>query len=212
MPSALPYVSTPGTIDTVLQRVKEAATPSRVTNDFVTTILQLKGGTGASVPPFLKKIGLLNSDGTPTNLYERLRNPATAGAAIADAMRVGFRPLFDANEYAYRLTDNDLKGLILQVTGLEKDNRVAQLTFSTFKTLKSHADFDSSPPQESQQPSVGNGNGGQPTVSHSPPITVAATARGLNLSYTINLNLPATTNIEVFNAIFRSLREHLLDD
>jgi hypothetical protein len=34
----------------------------------------------------------------------------------------------------------------------------------------------------------------------------------LGLSYTINLNLPATTEIEVFNAIFKSLREHLLGD
>jgi hypothetical protein len=33
---------------------------------------------------------------------------------------------------------------------------------------------------------------------------------GLRLSYTINLNLPATTEIEVFNAIFKSLRENLL--
>jgi hypothetical protein len=32
----------------------------------------------------------------------------------------------------------------------------------------------------------------------------------LGLSYTINLNLPATTEIEVFNAIFKSLRENLL--
>ena len=32
----------------------------------------------------------------------------------------------------------------------------------------------------------------------------------LRLSYTINLNLPATTEIEVFNAIFKSLRENLL--
>jgi hypothetical protein len=32
----------------------------------------------------------------------------------------------------------------------------------------------------------------------------------MGLSYTINLNLPATTEIEVFNAIFRSLRENLL--
>ena len=34
----------------------------------------------------------------------------------------------------------------------------------------------------------------------------------LGLSYTINLNLPATTEIEVFNAIFKSLRENLLRD
>ena len=32
------------------------------------------------------------------------------------------------------------------------------------------------------------------------------------VSYTINLNLPETTDPDVFNAIFRSLREHLLKD
>ena len=34
----------------------------------------------------------------------------------------------------------------------------------------------------------------------------------LGISYTINLNLPATTEIEVFNAIFKSLKEHILDE
>jgi hypothetical protein len=33
---------------------------------------------------------------------------------------------------------------------------------------------------------------------------------GLSLSYTINLNLPATSDAAVFNAIFKSLKEHLL--
>ena len=37
-------------------------------------------------------------------------------------------------------------------------------------------------------------------------------ALGLNLGYTINLNLPATSDIAVFNAIFRSLKENLLKD
>ena len=35
-------------------------------------------------------------------------------------------------------------------------------------------------------------------------------SQAFNLSYTINLNLPETTDVEVFNAIFRSLKEHLL--
>ena len=39
---------------------------------------------------------------------------------------------------------------------------------------------------------------------------VVADGAGLRLGYTINLNLPATTDIAVFNAIFKSLREHLL--
>jgi len=33
---------------------------------------------------------------------------------------------------------------------------------------------------------------------------------GLNLSYTINLNLPASSDIAVFNAIFKSLKDNLL--
>jgi hypothetical protein len=35
-------------------------------------------------------------------------------------------------------------------------------------------------------------------------------SQAFNFSYTINLNLPETTDVEVFNAIFRSLKEHLL--
>ena len=35
---------------------------------------------------------------------------------------------------------------------------------------------------------------------------------GFNVSYTINLNLPETTNPDVFNAIFKSLKENLLEN
>jgi hypothetical protein len=38
----------------------------------------------------------------------------------------------------------------------------------------------------------------------------SSTKLGLNLSYTINLNLPATSDQAVFNAIFKSLKEHLI--
>ena len=32
---------------------------------------------------------------------------------------------------------------------------------------------------------------------------------GVNIGYAINLNLPETTNVAVYDAIFRSLKEHL---
>ena len=34
----------------------------------------------------------------------------------------------------------------------------------------------------------------------------------LGISDTINLNLPAMTQVEVFNAIFKSLKEHILNE
>lgn len=209
MSANLPYVATPGSIKSALEKIRSAATPERVTKDFVTTVLQIKGGTGGSIPPFLKRIGFVASDGVPTDLYKKFRNPATGGAAVADAIRLGYKDLMQANEYFYQLSDKELLALIVQVTGVESDNRVATLTLSCLKTLKAFANFDANPSADevTEQPYQQERNQkltalALPQASNEP--------LGLNLSYTINLNLPATADQAVFNAIFRSLKEHLL--
>jgi hypothetical protein len=184
--------------------MKDAATPERFTNDFVSTVLQVKGGTGSALPPFMKKIGLVNTDGTPSPLYDRFRNDGTSGAALAEAARTGYKALYSANEYAHKLGDKELKGLVLQVTGLQKDNRVAQLVSGTFKKLCSYASFDAAA-VKSVEPKVAK------KTDDRIQLEVPA-GKTLGLSYTINLQLPATTNVEVFNAIFKSLRENLLDE
>lgn len=209
MSANLPYVASPGSIKTALEKIRSAATPERVTKDFVTTVLQIKGGTGGNLPPFLKRIGFVGSDGSPTDLYRRFRNPALGGAAIADAIRLGYKDLLQANEYFYRLSDKDLLALIVQVTGVEADNRAAQLTLSSIKALKAFANFDAT---ESSGETIDQAL----TVESRPKALDIATRQprsekvGLNLAYTINLNLPATADQAVFNAIFRSLKEHLL--
>ncbi len=210
MAANLPYVPSPGSIKTALEKIRTAATPPRVTKDFVATVLQIKGGTGGYIPPFLKRIGFVASDGTPTDFYRRFRNPATGGAAMADAIRVGYKDLLQANEYFYRLSDKDLLALIVQVTGVEADNRAAVLTQSAIRVLKTFADFEAAaaPDAKTHEPVVE-----VPTRTIQLPPTAPAPApgkMGLNLSYTINLNLPATADQAVFNAIFRSLKEHLL--
>lgn len=202
MSQNLPYLSTPGTFDNAIQKIKSAATPPNFNNDFVQTKLQIKGGAGSALPPFFKKLGLVGGDGSPTELYKQLRNQSTSGAALAAAMKVAFRPLYEVNEYCHDLNDKDLKGLILQVTGLEEGNRVAQLIQATFSRIRKHADFEASlesPIDSEEKPAV-------PKPEDKPKVSVG----GLNIGYTINLNLPASTNIEVFNAIFRSLKENLL--
>lgn len=96
----------------------------------------------------------------------------------------------------------------MQVTGSESNSQIAKLTFSTLKALKSFASF------ESQAEGEQKGDASKSTtelakhemIEHAP----GRNGVGLNFSYTINLNLPATTDQGVFNAIFRSLKEHLL--
>jgi hypothetical protein len=208
MAVTLPYLVSPGSIKTGLEKIKAAATPERVTQDFVTTKLQIKGGTGAALIPYFKKIGFVASDGSPTELYKRFRNQATAGSAVASAIKLGYKPLEAVNEYFYDLSDKDLLALIVQVTGVEQGNQVAKLTLSTLKALKGFADFEAKP----TAPDKTGQDGSEPPADGRFSQTSREGPVGLNLAYTINLNLPATSDQAVFNAIFRSLKEHLFRD
>ncbi len=142
MAVSFPYLASPGSIKVCLEKVKAAATPDRVTQDFITTKLQIKGGTGKALIPFLKKIGFVAPDGSPTDIYKRFRNHATAASAVNDSVKLGYKELGLINEYFYDLNDKDLLALIVQVTGVEAGNQVAKLTLSTLKILKAFANFE----------------------------------------------------------------------
>lgn len=206
MAHKLPYVPSYGLIGKVLDKIKAAATPSRFTQDFLGTKLAMSGGSARSLIPFLKRVGFLGTDGVPTDLYKRFRNPSEAGAAAAEALKIGYQALYEINEYAHDLSEKDLKGLIVQVTGLEPKSSTTTAVIGSFKALKSVSTFDG------EAEAADDDEEDEPEAL--PPITSTLVgtshANRFGLSYTINLNLPATSDIAVFNAIFKSLREHLL--
>src|SRR5438132_4614622 len=104
MTTKLPYVAQPGAIKKIFDKAKEAKTPDRFTTDFLDTKLGFRGGNSRQFIPLAKKLSLLKSDGTPTDLYKAFRNSSTGKAAIAEAMKVGYREIFDRNEYAGNLS------------------------------------------------------------------------------------------------------------
>ena len=190
-----------GLVSKILDKVKEAQTPDRFTLDFLGTKLGFTGGSASPFIPLAKRLGLLNSDGTPSELYKQFRNHETSGAAIAQAVKNGYSELYLRNEFAHELDRNALEGLIVEATGLEKGHKTLRAIAATFEALKKFADFEAKLGQKHDQ-------------AIPPPQTIPASPSGeetkLNLSYTINLVLPKTDDISVFNAIFQSLREHLL--
>jgi hypothetical protein len=207
--ASLPYVSTPGNILRALEGIKSAAVPERVSQDFVKTILNIPGGSGDQMTSFLKKIGFTAPNGTPTELYRKFRNPSSSRAAVATAIRTAYAPLYQRNEFMHQLSDDKLQGLVVEETGGAADSSAVKFTTSCIKNLKTLASFDAvdeptplapvPAPQHERQEGSGrqkdNGRG---------------SGLGLNLGYTINLNLPATSDPKVFDAIFKSLKEHLL--
>jgi hypothetical protein len=204
--TALPYVTSPGNIDKALSGIKSAAVPERVSQDFVKTILKIPGGSGDQMTSFLKKLGLTNGDGSPNEIYKRFRNPTSSGAAIAAAIRHAYAPLFVRNEFMHQLNDAQLLGLVVEETGQAHDASSVKLIVSCIKHLKVYSDFG--PISDADlSPVIHVEN---PAPPPPPPATRQVGTFGLNLGYTINLNLPATSDPAVFDAIFKSLKTHLL--
>ena len=209
----LPYVLSTGTLAKVLEKIQSAATPDRFTHDFLASKLGHSGGSARPVVPLLKRTGFLATDGTPTEIYKRFRNPKFRGAAAAEALRIGYEPLFQANEFAHELSDDDLRGLVVQLTGVEEGSRVLSAVIGSFKALLEHAEFDDGSEHETD-PNGSTDSGSEDDDADTRPDLSqgdeTALPNGLNIGYTINLHLPATSDIAVFNAIFKSLRENLL--
>ncbi|MBS1158215.1 MAG: hypothetical protein H6R15_634 [Proteobacteria bacterium] len=208
--AALPYVTAPGNIEKTLKGIKSAATPESVSQDFVKTILGIKGGSGNQITAYLKKIGFAAADGTPTDLYKKYRNNTTDGWAIAQALKTGYAPLYIRNEYMHKLSDDDLRGLVVEETGAEQDANVVAMTLACIKQLKRFAKWEAAPVEEILEQFPPESSAPPPFPQQNSQGSQSNQRLGLNLGYTINLNLPATSDPAVFNAIFRALKENLL--
>ena len=204
---SIPYLGAYGNITKVLNKIQAASTPARFTQDFLATKLGLPGGSAKPLIPFLKRTGFLSTDGAPTDLYKEFRNDTLRPAAVAKAVKIGYAPLYEMSEYLHDLGDTELKGIVVQATGLEAGSSTVKGIIGSFKALKAFADFEA----EGSDVEQDTEDGEEEEKSTPLPKNKKAQEVGIKLGYTINLNLPATSDVAVFNAIFKSLREHLID-
>lgn len=200
----IPYMSAPGSIGKILEKIKEAGTPDNFNADFLSTKLGFKGGNYRTFISWAKKAGLLNSDGTPTQLYKTFRNPTSSKVSLARAIRNGYAELYSRNEYCHELDKKGFKGLVMEATGEPHDSKVVEVIVSTFFNAKALADFDAKP-GDTEQEEIPSKKIAEQEVERTETRKVH-----LGLNYTINLVLPKTDDPAVYNAIFQSLRENLL--
>jgi len=194
-----PYVDAYGKIEEVFRKIKEAAVPPKVTNDFLYTKLGLKSTSYRAMIPLLKKMGFIDEANVPTAAYRVYREEKKSKIIMAQQVRNAYKDLFVANEYAYKLKREDIISKLNTVLGTPVDDKTTPKVAATFLALCNLAEFESKEMVEMEVPLV-----------KEEKETLGQFLPKLGISYTINLNLPATTDIEVFNAIFKALKENLL--
>jgi hypothetical protein len=197
----LPYTTSIGVLKRVLERIPESEKPSTFNHDFMSTVLGASGGASRPVIPILKKAGMIGSDGTPTELYTQFQTQGGRAAASLHALKNGFSEVFRRNQYAHKADDEKLRDLIVAVTGLPKTDPIVKYILNTFEAFQSYA---KSAADEIQKPDAPKDEG------RTKPDGETSSHHKLGIAYNFNIILPETTNIEVFNSIFRSLKENLI--
>lgn len=175
-------------------------------------MLKLSGGGYRAAIPVLKRVGFLTSDGTPTELYSKFRTDSGRPEAALGALRNGFAEIFRKNEHAYAATDPKLTDLIVETTGRSKDEPVVGAIRGTFRIFSSYlpqgfsaGDLGRGTPEADVEPDREDDRG-----IRLPSSSPSSSQAPMSLAYNINVVLPETKDIEVFNVIFRSLRDNLL--
>jgi len=197
------YVQVYGQLHEIFQRISEAAAPEKFTNQH----LKDWGYTSSNfraVIPVLKALGFLSSDGTPTSRYHDYRG-AHPRQVMAEAIKEAYGDLFTIKAKPTTADRELIEGKFKSTHNASPNT--AKLMAATFFALLDLADLNAKPhtqpeikaaPQEALPPKEASE---APTRVHGRP----------SLHYNIQIHLPATKDIEVFNAIFKSLKEHLLD-
>jgi uncharacterized protein DUF5343 len=204
------YVQVYGQLGDFFRRIAEGQAPDKFTTQYLRDL-----GFGSSnfraVIPLLKSLGFLTPDGTPTNRYLEYRNAARSKRIMAGALREAYGDLFTIKANP---TDADRQLIEGKFRSVHNASPItAKLMASTFYSLLELADMsdattaETTKKEEEEQeekqtaPVHPSGGTGEAATQHPRP----------TLHYNIQIHLPATKDVEVFNAIFKALRGHLLD-
>lgn len=200
------YLNSVKNLGLIFASITSAGVPERFTHDFLKQ-LGFASSSDRAVIPLLKALRFLDDNSVPTERYRRFRDPAIAKMVMSDALRDAYSDLFVVNEKANEMSHPALTGAFKRITG--KGDAVSEKMASTFRALSGLADWSTgvkpvAPPRHSEL----DGDS-EPEAPRNPSRNPAGTGLFPVLRHDVHIHLPATTDVQVYDAIFRSLREQL---
>lgn len=208
IPGNFSYTTSAGVLAKVIQKLIISERPPQFTTDFLGSVLGSTGGSSRPIIPILKKTGILRPDGVPTEIYGQFQSETKRPQAALEALKTGWPELFRRNQYVHRLERKATEDLFVEITGLKRDDPTLRAIISTYYVFRDYAK-DATGTDETPVTSevIGGSQAPEPREEggHS------HIGLKLGLVNQVSIILPETTDINVYNAIFKSLRENLLN-
>lgn len=195
-----PYMISNNKIAPIIKSIVQAGKPKRFSHEFLKN-LGYSSSNDRAIIALLKRLGFLSEDGSPTEYYNKLRDATKSAYVLGERIRVLYSELYSINTKIHETADKTIKGAISRVTG--KDAKSVGRYYATFKALTVIAKFVPPIIKEKEE---------KPKIEEEVPKEMPAVkphVRETGFYYNIQIHLPATTDISVYNAIFKSLKENL---
>lgn len=220
---ALPtaYLMTVKNAEALFNALRAAKAPQKFTQRFLED-LGFKSTNDRLYINVLKALGFLSPDGVPTPRYYEFLDQSQSGRVLAEALEVAYADLFQLRRDAQRMERPELKGKIKTLTQGGVSDTVVDKMALTFQGLCKLADFDA--PRDgvdtsvkgavAEDESIGAEQPGGPAEGGGRPREPAHEADAAiklgGFVYNVELHLPESRDPAVYEALFRSLKTHLL--
>lgn len=151
----------------------------------------------------LRFLGFVDNAGVPTELWNKYRNKTQSRIVMAQAIREAYASLFASYPDAYRKDVEALRAFFDKRTNA--GDSVIPAMARTFTALITLANFES----ENTSPASGLASVGAESILTS--VTKQTSPEdSIILNVNIQLQLPATEDISIYDKLFASLKKHLL--
>ncbi|MBP0905132.1 DUF5343 domain-containing protein [Mariniflexile gromovii] len=202
------YLITTKNLNSIIDSVVNAQAPDKFTTAFIEQ-LGYKSTNDRLYLKLFKDLGLLDGNGVPTETYFAFIDQTRTKKVLGECIKDAYSDLFQLNKNAQKMTKSEVKNKMKTIFQGRKTDKVLDLMANTFKDLSNLADFsntslskiDSQEYQTEEEPKYDNPKQIGEIINKQ--ITT-------EMHYNIQIHLPETKDIAVFDAIFKSLKEHLL--
>lgn len=199
------YVLPTNRIPDLFGKIRDGQAPERFTHQLLKD-WGFSSTNDRAFVPLLKELGFLTVDGKPTHRYHEYRDHSRSKQVMAQALRDAYSDIFLIKEHPTPADKSAVEGKFKSFHNAS-DN-VAGLMAKTFFSLLALADLST---KKVSTTATTDTHGATPD-SITTPATVVGIGGHTGLHYNIQIHLPATKDVEVYNAIFKSLREHLFNE
>lgn len=204
------YLNTIKNFDAIMNSVLIARAPERFTGKFLED-LGFKSSNDRLIINVFKSLGLLDENGQPTQRYYDFLDQTQSRTIIAIGVQEAYEDLFNLRVDAQNMTAEEVKNKLKTLTQGQKGDKVIECMAKTFKVLCDYADWSKVKVQPVDQVDV------TPikesiiqTRKESATSLETNTKSNMDLYYNFQIHLPETTNMAVYDAIFQSLKKHLM--